>query len=218
MTTQKVSRPVHDLLRCVFQEDSKIDIISTAGIGTSIIAFVLVILLRLRLGLAKCILISTSLTFTGGLICFLSSLPPLAPQLSSDTQYALALSGQIVNGFGGFLGSLTTEISDHWFSDSTRVWVIAVLSLCSSAGFIISGFITPLMVRDAESVYLINTVYFLPSIAVLMLAVFKVSVLCYTRLYFCAIFAWFFRPVLPFGYHILAEKNMRRPTQAEFVK
>ena len=61
-------------------------------------------------------------------MCFLSSFPG-QDLLSTNTNYYLALCGMAFNGLGGYGMTLTTEISDAWFDESTRLVVNTLIQI-----------------------------------------------------------------------------------------
>ena len=68
-------------------------------------------------------------------MCCLSSFPHLDQLMDNETQFYLALLGQIVTGVGGPLATcLATRISQSWFGESERTLATSLMTLIGILG------------------------------------------------------------------------------------
>ena len=102
-------------------------------------------------------------------------MPGLDAILDANTQYYLVVIGQAFSGFGGFSSSLISEVSDNWFDEASRVWITGMLSGSLGAGVIVCGLVTPHIVTNSDQLYLINILYFVPTIPLALTAILKVT-------------------------------------------
>ena len=113
---------------------------------------------------------------SGGLLCFLSSLPPLSYDLDADTRYQLALIGQALTGVAcPFIACVPTKISQHWFADEQRTFATALLGLSGSTGCIFGLFLTPQFVHRPSDITIMNSVWFVPAALGSLLTMWKVA-------------------------------------------
>ena len=113
--------------------------------------------------------------FLGGLLCFLSSLPPLSYDLTPDTRYQLALIGQALTGIAcPFIACVPTKISQHWFADEQRTIATALLGLSGSMGCIFGLALTPQFVHRPDEITIMNSVWFVPAAVGSLLTMWKV--------------------------------------------
>ena len=114
---------------------------------------------------------------SGGLLCFLSSLPPLSSDLTADTRYQLALIGQALTGVAcPFIACVPTKISQHWFADEQRTIATALLGLSGSTGCIFGLFLTPQFVNVPNDITIMNSVWFVPAALGSLLTMWKVII------------------------------------------
>ena len=73
-------------------------------------------------------------------MCCLSSFPHLDQLMDNETQFYLALLGQIVTGVGGPLATcLATRISQSWFGESERTVATSLMTLIGILGQVSSN-------------------------------------------------------------------------------
>ena len=114
---------------------------------------------------------------SGGLLCFLSSLPPLSYDLTPDTRFQLALIGQALTGVAcPFIACVPTKISQHWFADEQRTLATALLGLSGSTGCIFGLFLTPQFVDKPSDITIMNSVWFVPAAIGSLLTMWKVVI------------------------------------------
>ena len=117
------------------------------------------------------------LFLSGGLLCFLSSLPPLSYDLTPDTRFQLALIGQALTGVAcPFIACVPTKISQHWFADEQRTLATALLGLSGSTGCIFGLFLTPQFVDKPSDITIMNSVWFVPAAIGSLLTMWKVVI------------------------------------------
>jgi len=153
----------------------KMDWIPTLSYGLGVPCGLLATYVVERYGLKHGIQIGGSLTGIGGLMCFLSSMPHLADNLSNESKFNLALIGQALTGVAcPFIACVPTKISQHWFADEQRSIATTVLGMAGSVGCILGQGITPLMVYQPTDIFLMNTVWFIPAAIGSVLTMWKV--------------------------------------------
>ena len=111
----------------------------------------------------------------GGFFCFLSSAPVVADQLSSDQQYWMVVFGQLLSGLGSYGLGLTSDVANNWFDEKGRLLATSLLSLSIVMGTVLASNFTPQLVTNSESMPLMNTVYFIPTIFVTLISFIKVK-------------------------------------------
>ena len=98
-------------------------------------------------GLRLAISIGTFLTFSGGLLCCLSTFPYLRDLMTPDAWYWMSLIGQALTAIGSpFIACLPTKISNHWFQEHQRIIATTILSLSNPVGMVLGQAVTPLFV------------------------------------------------------------------------
>ena len=134
-------------------------------------------------------------------MCCLSSFPHLDQLMDNETQFYLALLGQIVTGVGGPLATcLATRISQSWFGESERTLATSLMTLIGILGQVFlclicfvcemplmsfkpiflqitSLSLTPVMVGERpENIPYMNIAWFIPAIIGSILTAAKVKV------------------------------------------
>ena len=107
-------------------------------------------------------------------MCFLSSFP--GQDYWSSPDYYLAFCGMALNGLGGYGMALTTEISDAWFDESSRLVVNSLFASCLVLGESLNGLVTPNVVTDGSRLYIINMGCLVLSLSGLLVSIAKASI------------------------------------------
>lgn len=144
--------------------NTDIDLLSTisfyVGIPMCIISTYVVDALGFKTGMY----VGTVLTFVGGGVRALSTLPGLNQQMSQDVQFYLSLLGQALTGMGNPLAvSLPTKVSQNWFPVSERLLATGVLAMSLPLGIVCGQGISPQFVVNPEDVPTMNLVWFGPA-------------------------------------------------------
>ena len=101
-----------------------------------------------RYGLRLGLYIGGVLTFTGGLLCCLSTFPYLRDYSDPPVWYWMSLVGQALTGMGSpFIACVPTKISHHWFKADQRIIATTILSLSNPVGIVLGQAVTPLFVQ-----------------------------------------------------------------------
>ena len=108
-------------------------------------------------------------------MCFLSSFPG-QDLFSTNINYYLALCGMAFNGLGGYGMTLTTEISDAWFDESTRLVVNTLFASSLVLGESLNGLVTPNVVTDGNRLYIINLGCLVLSLIGILVSITKASI------------------------------------------
>ena len=100
-----------------------------------------------KYGLRPAISIGALLTFSGSLLCCLSTFPYLRDLMTPATWYWMSLIGQALTGMGiPFIACVPTKISNHWFQEHQRIIATTILSLSNPVGIVLGQAVTPLFV------------------------------------------------------------------------
>ena len=99
----------------------------------------------------------------------------VADQLSSDQQYWMVVVGQLLSGLGSYGSGLISDVANNWFDEKERLLATSLLSLFMVLGTVLASNITPQLVTNSESMPLMNTVYFIPTIIVTLISFIKVK-------------------------------------------
>ena len=81
-----------------------------------------------------------------------------------------------LNGLGGYGMALTTEISDAWFDESSRLVVNSLFASCLVLGESLNGLVTPNVVTDGSRLYIINMGCLVLSLSGLLVSIAKASI------------------------------------------
>ena len=118
--------------------------------------------------------IAGSLTFIGGLMCFVSSAPKF--WMSYSSKYYLALVGQALMGIAtSFLDPVMLRINQFCFDEKKRMLATTFMSMSSILGLILGQFITPFVIRTASDIPLLNGIWFIPGLLGFILAMTSVT-------------------------------------------
>ena len=98
----------------------------------------------------------------------------VADQLSSDQQYWMVVFGQVSSGLGSYSSGLMSDVANNWFDEKGRLLATSLLSLSMVLGSVLASNLTPQLVTNSESIPLMNTAYFIPTIIVALIS-FKVK-------------------------------------------
>lgn len=120
----------------------------------------------------KCML---KIDVSGGLLCFVSSLPTVSYDVTKDTRFYLALIGQALIGVATpFISCVPTKISHHWFADEQRTLATTLLGLSGITGCFVGSFLTPRFVHKPSDITTMNAMWFFPAAIGSMLTMWKV--------------------------------------------
>ncbi|XP_023348071.1 major facilitator superfamily domain-containing protein 7-b [Eurytemora carolleeae] len=127
-------------------------------------------------GLKTGIYAGSVLTLLGGGVRALSTLPGLNTYISLNWQYYLSLAGQALTGMGNpFAVSLPTKVSQNWFGEKERIVATGVLAMSLPLGIVLGQGCSPIFVRTASDVPVMNLVWFGPAVLTQILVVFAVT-------------------------------------------
>merc|ERR1711892_446325 len=155
---------------------NEIDLLATisfiVGIPMCLVSTYVVDVVGFRAG----ILLSSFLTFFGGLVRCLSTLPCINTSLSLDTQFWLSVFAQALTGMGNPLAvSLPTKISQNWFPETERTLATGILAMALPLGIVFGQGCSPLFVKGPEDIPILNIVGFIPAAVTLLLCLFTVK-------------------------------------------
>ena len=95
--------------------------------------------------------------FIRALTCFVSG-------IDKETQYWMVLVAQALAGMGNPMAvSVPTNVSQHWFLESQRNFATIALAMSLPLGIVMGQGITPVFVKKAADVPLLNWVWFIPT-------------------------------------------------------
>ena len=95
--------------------------------------------------------------FIRALTCFVSG-------IDKETQYWMVLVAQALAGMGNPMAvSVPTNVSQHWFLESQRNFATIALAMSLPLGIVMGQGITPVFVKEAADVPLLNWVWFIPT-------------------------------------------------------
>jgi MFS family permease len=174
--------------------DSRVQLIVTVSyaLGTPCCAAATYVFARG--GLRPALLIGAALTLIGALLVCLSTLPGFREAVPQASWYWMALAGQAITGVASpFVASVPAKVSQHWFPENQRPAATAVLGmsddhpfplsysklnqnvsiifrlklsgLSNPVGLVIGQSLTPLLVRSAADIPLMNAVWLVPAAA-----------------------------------------------------
>lgn len=154
---------------------NEIDLLATisfiVGIPMCLVSTYVVDVVGFRAG----ILLSSLLTFFGGLIRCLSTLPGINTSISLDTQFWLSVFAQALTGMGNPLAvSLPTKVSQNWFPESERTLATGILAMSLPLGIVFGQGLSPLFVKGPDDIPILNIVGFIPATVTLLLCLFFV--------------------------------------------
>ena len=144
--------------------------------------------LGFRLGM----LLGTSLTFLGGLLRCLSTLPGLTDKMSlvriidkyfinfikyfQNVQFLVSVAGQALAGMGNPLAvSVPTKVSQNWFPESERLLATFILAMSLPIGIILGQLGSPLLVQCADDVPLMNIIWLIPAAITMVFSVIFIT-------------------------------------------
>jgi len=115
------------------------------------------------LGFRTGMYVGTLLTFLGGLVRAFSTMPGLTDTLSLDVQFWLSVLGQALTGMGNPLSvSVPTKVSQNWFPENERLLATGILAMSLPLGIVAGQGCSPLFVKKASDLPLMNLVWLGP--------------------------------------------------------
>ena len=158
------------------QSEQRMDYIPIlhSGAGIPFCIMTMIVYVVENHGLQTGLKITGTLTFIGGLMCFVSSAPKF--WMSYFSKYYLALVGQVLMGIAtSFLDPLMLRINQLCFDENKRMLATTFMSMSSIVGLILGQFVTPMVIRTASDIPLSNGLWFIPALVGFVLAMTKIK-------------------------------------------
>ena len=156
------------------QSEQRMDYIPIlhSGAGIPFCIMTMIVYVVENHGLQTGLKITGTLTFIGGLMCFVSSAPKF--WMSYFSKYYLALVGQVLMGIAtSFLDPLMLRINQLCFDENQRMLATTFMSMSSIVGLILGQFVTPMVTRTPSDIPLLNGLWFIPALVGFVLAMIK---------------------------------------------